>query len=101
MGVQNMTARASVLGGSFLLTSAPGAGTLVRFSVPSLARPSRTYGIKALTWVAVLILTTSYLQVRGVSPHPWALGVAVVAGIATARYSIAYFTVLRRREATS
>jgi signal transduction histidine kinase len=54
MGVRNMTARAGVLGASFMLTSAPGAGTLVRFSVPCITRPSRTYGIKALMWAAVL-----------------------------------------------
>ena len=101
MGVQNMTARAGVLGASFMLTSAPGAGTLVRFSVPCLARPSRTYGIKALMWAAVLLLSIWYLMARGVSPHPWPLGVGVIAGIATARYVLAYFTVLRRREATS
>ncbi len=101
MGVQNMTARAAVLGGSFMLTSAPGEGTLVRFTVPCLARPSRTYGIKALMWAAVLLLSGGYLMVRGVSPHPWTLGVAVVAGIATARYVMAYITVLRGREATS
>jgi signal transduction histidine kinase len=101
MGVQNMTARAGVLGASFMLTSAPGGGTLVRFSVPCIARPSRTYGIKALMWAAVLLLSTWYLMVRGVSPHPWTLGIAVIAGIATARYVIAYLTVLRGREATS
>jgi signal transduction histidine kinase len=101
MGVQNMTARAGVLGASFMLTSAPGGGTLVRFSVPCTARPSRTYGIKALRWAAVLLLTIWYLVVRGVSPHPWILGIAVIAGIATGRYVMAYFTVLRSREATS
>jgi signal transduction histidine kinase len=101
MGVQNMTARAAVLGASFMLTSAPGAGTLVRFSVPSMARLPRTYGIKALMWAAVLLLATGYLMVRGVRAHPLTLGVAVVAGIATARYATAYFRVLRGRGATS
>jgi hypothetical protein len=57
MGVPNMTARAGVLGASFMLTSAPGGGTLVRFSVPSIGRPSRTYGIKALMWSAGSALT--------------------------------------------
>jgi signal transduction histidine kinase len=101
MGVQNMTARAAVLGASFMLTSAPGGGTLVRFSVPCIARLSRTYGIKALMWAAVLLLATGYLAVRGVRAHPLALGVAIVAGIATARYVMAYFRVLPGREATS
>jgi hypothetical protein len=47
------------------------------------------------------VLSIWYLMARGVSPYPWTLEVAVVAGIATARYAMAYFTVLRRPEATS
>jgi histidine kinase/DNA gyrase B/HSP90-like ATPase len=101
MGLDNMTARAGVLGGSFLLKSAPGAGTLVRISVPYTARSQRDYGIRAVIWAAVLVVGLWYLMPRGVSHHPWALGLSTIAGIATVRYVVAYSRVSRRAEAAS
>jgi signal transduction histidine kinase len=101
MGLENMTARAAVLGASFTLTSAPGSGTSVRFSVPGIARPSRDYGIKVLMWAAVLLLGWWDLTVHGVSAHPWSLGAVVIAGIATWRYVVAYVEVRRHAEAPS
>ena len=90
MGLDNMTARAAVLNGSFMLNSAPGRGTAVRFSIPFLLGSPREYGMKALAWAALLCLGIWYFALRGLSERPWALGVAVIASIATSRYVIAY-----------
>jgi signal transduction histidine kinase len=101
MGLENMTARVAVLGGSFALTSAPGGGTTLRFSVPCTAGLPREYALRASAWAVVLIAGIWYLAPRGVSDHPWALGLSAIAGIAGARYVVACFRVSRRSEATS
>lgn len=90
MGLDNMTARAGVLNGSLMLNSAPGRGTNVRFSIPFLLGSPREYGMKAFAWAAVVSVGIWYFTPRGLSEQPWALGVVVIAIIATARYLIAY-----------
>jgi signal transduction histidine kinase len=90
MGLDNMTARAAVLNGSFMLTSAPGRGTTVRFSVRFSSDSPREYVAKASAWAAVLAAGIWYFTLRGLGEHPWALGIAVIAGVATSRYVLAY-----------
>lgn len=90
MGLDNMAARAGVLNGSFMLNSAPGRGTTVRFSIPFVLGSLREYGMKAAAWAAVLSAGIWYFTTRGVAAHPWVLGVAAIAAIATARYAVAF-----------
>ena len=103
MGMANMAARAAEVGGDFEASSAPDQGTAVRFSVPHVTSSARPYVIRAIWWGAVLIAAVVHATSR-VSPErpsgPVAVvigGIAVVAGIAVARYVIASYHVLRAR----
>jgi signal transduction histidine kinase len=101
MGLGNMTARVAVLSGSFTLTSAPGEGTTVQFSVPCTSRSPRRYIANASMWAAVLFGALWFLELRGASHHPWAVGLAAIAGIATTRYGLAYTQVRQHAEAAA
>jgi len=55
MGMENMAARAAEVGGSLDMSSRPGGGTLVRFSVPCFAEARIRYLAWAALWGVVLI----------------------------------------------
>jgi signal transduction histidine kinase len=56
MGLENMHERARALGGTFVLTSAPGDGTTARFIVPLEHQSMREYAAKAFLWLTLLAL---------------------------------------------
>jgi signal transduction histidine kinase len=103
MGMANMAARAAEVGGDFEAVSAPNQGTTVRFSVPHVTSSVRPYIIRAIWWGAVLIAATAHAALRVSPGRPWGAtavvisGIAVVAGIAVARYVVASYHVLRAR----
>ena len=85
MGIENMRARARALGGTFVLTSTPRAGTAARFIIPLRHRTLQYYGFQALLWAALLtlstVLWTPARALQGV--------VSAVAVIALVRYVVA------------
>ena len=101
MGMANMAARAAEVGGDFEAFSAPDQGTTVRFSVPHVASSARPYIIRATWWAAVLIAAAAHAAMRVSPGRPWGPaavvigGIAVVAGIAVARYMVAIYHVRR------
>jgi signal transduction histidine kinase len=103
MGMANMAARAAEVGGDFEAVSAPNQGTTVRFSVPTVTDSARPYIIRAIWWGAVLIAAAVHAALRVSPGRPWGAtavvitGIAVVAGIAVARYAVASYRVLRAR----
>lgn len=101
MGMANIAARAAEVGGNLEVMSVPDRGTTVRFSVPCQQQPSPApYATRALVWGGVLIAAVSFVMLSGFSARPWGAAVALIAGIAVARYSIAAYR-LGRPEATA
>jgi hypothetical protein len=97
MGMTNIAARASEVGGTFEVASNPGGGTTVRFSVPCRAPASaRPYATRALVWGVVFMIVSSQMLLRGIDAHPWIAAVAVIAAIAVARYTFAVHTLVER-----
>ena len=98
MGMANIAARASEVGGTFEVLSQPGSGTTVRFSVPAaeIATP-RPYVIRAAVWLAVLLLGLTRMPAHGPGENIWALPIVLIAAIAVARYTVAAYWLLRRQ----
>jgi signal transduction histidine kinase len=96
MGMANIAARATEVGGTFEVASVPGHGTTVRFSVPcrqpSSARP---YATRAVLWGIVFIAVSGFMLSRGVSGRPWTAAIALIAAIAVARYTVAVYWLVR------
>ena len=100
MGMANIAARASEVGGTFEAASTPGGGTTVRFSVPCYEPTSpRPYINRAAVWFVILILILALTDTRGANADPWAIPIVLIAAIAVARYSVAAYWLLRARDA--
>jgi signal transduction histidine kinase len=95
MGMMNVAVRAAEVGGSVDIVSAPGRGTTVRFSVPCAAPPSpRAYVVRAAAWSACAV-TGLVMLTRGVGVRPLWLTLALIAGIAVARYTVAAVALIK------
>lgn len=94
MGIENMQARAAELGGRLEITSTPGRGTTIVFSVPRLAHSPRRYLITAvacgIAFVALAVLTA---QAGWAGPGPWLIAATGIAGIALLRHIVAFYRV--------
>jgi signal transduction histidine kinase len=96
MGLANIAARASEVGGDVNVMSTPERGTAVTFAVPCYASDSsHAYVAKAVAWTGVLVLSVSYSVRQGPGDHPWLAALAAVAAIATARHIVAASRVRR------
>jgi len=108
MGRQNMGARASELGGTCVIDSAPGSGTRVRCAIPCASAPSSAI-VRALIWVAAsgavgfLLYTWGGQNDQGNPPYLLGLlflkafGIAIA--IAAALAALWYLSRLRPRTA--
>lgn len=85
MGIENMRERARALGGTFLLTSAPGEGTTAQWVVPLRYQTMRRYAFKALLWIAILVANAVTWKPSRVLPA----AVSAVAVVASVRYLVA------------
>ena len=99
MGIRNMAARATEIGGSFMLRSSPGTGASVRLSVPCNTYVPGDYGRKALAWAAFLSLVLARASMKGMSESfadPLSIATAAIVAIMVARYTAAYVRLSRR-----
>lgn len=89
-GIANMRARAGEFGGKFELTSRPGNGTYIVFSIPyTAAEPPREYRRRAMTSGALLAASTLVLA--------WTRSLAVAAVCAVAAVGIVRYVIAYRR----
>jgi signal transduction histidine kinase len=96
MGMANLAARASEVGGSLNVSSVPGRGTTVRFAVPCAELPSpRTYAVRAAIWSVVLLAGTAITLARAPAARPLAIMVILIAAISIARNVVAAHGVSR------
>jgi signal transduction histidine kinase len=97
MGMANIAARATEVGGNLEMMSAPNRGTTLRLSVPMQLHGRRgPYVRRAIGWSAILGAAVLHVVVRGSTPGHWVLpALMLIAGIAAARYSIAVYRVHR------
>jgi signal transduction histidine kinase len=99
MGMENLAVRASEVGGSLDVTSAPGAGTVVRFAVPDAEFLSpRFYVVRLFVWSVILLAGAAVLATHNYTARLLALPLMIIATIAIARYTVAAYTVERRRK---
>ena len=94
MGMGNIAARTTEVGGNLEVMSAPKHGTTLRLSVP-LQHSNRRgpYARRAIAWTVILIAAAIY---RASAPGNWGLpAIVLIAGIAAARYAIAAYRVGR------
>jgi signal transduction histidine kinase len=91
MGMENMGARAVDVGGAIEMSTRPGEGTLVRFSVPYFAEARIRYLAWAALWGALLAGSVLNLS-RGLDRVPFVLAVVVanVAALGLARSLIGH-----------
>ena len=90
MGMANLAARASEVGGSLNVSSVPGRGTTVRFAVPCAELPSpRTYAVRAAIWSVVLLAGTAIMLARAPAARPFAIMVILISAISIARSVVA------------
>ena len=95
MGLMNVAARAAEVGGGVDIVSAVGSGTTVRFSVPCAAvSPPRAYIVRAVAWSLVAITGIVMLSRDSKVPPLW-LALALIAGIAVARYTVAAVALIK------
>jgi signal transduction histidine kinase len=95
MGLENMRERAKSLGGTFLLTSAPGEGTAAQFIIPLRHQTLRQYAARGLVWATVLALNVVLWR----PGHVMAAAISAMATVAIIRYIVAIVK-LRRAGAT-
>ena len=95
MGLENMRERARALGGTFLLTTAPGEGTTAQFIIPLRHQTLRQYAAKGLVWTTVLALNVILWR----PGHVMAAAVSAIAVVAIVRHVVAILK-LRRAGAT-
>ena len=100
MGMNNMRTRLAEVGGSLLMQSAPGRGTLVAFSVPCDTRTSGDYARRAITWIGASIALGAVLTRTGTWEHPWYFIVVAVTAVTAARFTAAWYRV-RQSPSTS
>jgi len=98
MGMENLAVRAAEVGGSLDVTSAPGAGTVVRFAVPAgeVLSP-RFYVVRVFVWSAMLLSGAAVLATHNYTARLFAVPLMIIATIAIARYTVAAYNVERRR----
>ena len=97
MGMANIAARASEIGGSVDVVSTPGEGTTVRFAAPCRTTPpARPYAIRAAIWTVVLAVAATLASRAGTLTQPWLAAAGVIAAIAVARYVVAAYVLVRR-----
>lgn len=102
MGMANIAARASEVGGSLDVASVPAGGTTVRFSVPCYQPVSpRPYLNRAAVWCGVLVFNLVLTASHGPNAEPWRIAISLIAAIGFARYTVAAYWVLRRRESSA
>lgn len=95
MGLMNVAARAAEVCGAVDIVSAVGSGTTVRFSVPcAVVPPPRVYIVRAVAWSLVAITGVVMLSTESRVPPLW-LALALIAGIAVARYTVAAVALIR------
>lgn len=100
MGMANIAARASEIGGSLEVASAPNRGTAIRFTVPFEAPPSLwPYATRAALWSVVFVAAIALVWASGLGARPWGAAFALIAGIAVARYAFAIYRVGAQRTA--
>jgi signal transduction histidine kinase len=93
MGIENMQARAQEIGGSLEITSSPGAGTTIAFTVPLVAHSPRRYLLTAAAF-GVVFVSLAVLVAQGVRGlQPWLIAVTAIAGIGLVRYVVAFLRV--------
>jgi signal transduction histidine kinase len=98
MGMANLAVRASEVGGSLDVTSAPGGGTVVRFAVPTSELPSpRVYVVRVFVWSVILLGGAALLATHHFTARLLAVPLMIIAAIAIARYAVAAYHVERRR----
>jgi signal transduction histidine kinase len=98
MGMSNIAARASEVGGSLEVASAPNRGTALRFALPFDALPSLwPYATRAALWSVILVVAIVLVASSGLSARPWGAAFAVIAGIAVARYALAIYRLSAQR----
>jgi signal transduction histidine kinase len=98
MGMSNIAARAAEVGGSVDVASAPNHGTAVRFALPFDQLPSLwPYAARAALWIVVLAAAIAMVASTGLGARPWGAAVAVIAGIAVARYIVAIYRLSARQ----
>ena len=89
MGLRNVAARAAEVGGAVDIVSAVGGGTTLRFSVPCVeVAPPRAYIVRAVAWSLIATAGVVLLSRDGPVRPVW-LTLALIAGIAVARYTVA------------
>ena len=89
MGLRNVAARAAEVGGDVDVVSVVGGGTTLRFSVPCVeVAPPRAYIVRAVAWSLIAIAGVVLLSRDGPVRPVW-LTLALIAGIAVARYTVA------------
>ena len=93
MGMANIAARTTEVGGNLEVLSAPQLGTTLRLSVPLQQHNRRgPYLRRTIAWTVVLIAAA--VVYRGSMPGHWMLpAILVIAGIAAARYAVATYRV--------
>ena len=95
MGLRNVAARAAEVGGAVDVVSAVGVGTTLRFSVPCVeVAPPRAYVVRAVAWSLIAIAGVVLLSRDGPVRPVW-LTLALIAGIAVARYTVAAVAQIR------
>ena len=98
MGMANLAARASEVGGSLDVSSVPGGGTTVRFGVPRSEPPLPGFYVRrAAVWATIFL--TGLVLVSSTSPGARVVGapVMIIAAIGVARYAVAVHHVKRNR----
>jgi signal transduction histidine kinase len=95
MGLTNVAARAAEVGGAVDIVSAVGSGTTVRFSVPcAVVSSPRVYVVRAAAWGMVAIAGLVMLSRQSAVRPVW-LTLALISGIAVARYTVAAVALIR------
>ncbi len=95
MGLMNVAARAAEVGGAVDIVSVIGGGTTLRFSVPCVeVAPPRAYVVRAVAW-SLVAFTGVVLLSRDSGLRPLWLALALIAGIAVARYTVAAVALIR------
>ena len=98
MGIENMQARATELGGRLEIASSRGAGTTIVFTVPVIAHSPRRYLLTAASF-GVAFVAFGVLTAQSMVPvHPWFLALTAIAGIGLVRYAVAFLRVRPRPE---
>ena len=93
--MMNVAVRAAEVGGSVDIVSTPGGGTTVRFSVPCAEPASpRVYIVRAVAWSAFAV-TGLVMLTRDIGVRPLWLTLALIAGIAVARYTVAAVALIK------